>query len=307
MNDLKHKYGKVVVIMGGRSREREVSLISGNAVLQALQTLGIDAHAFDPQLESLVKLEQGNYAKAVLMTHGKYGEDGTIQGVLEYLKIPYTGSGVLASALAFDKYKTKKIWRNYAIPMPQEQYILKHEFNKAQFKLELALPVIVKPSNEGSTIGIQKVHNDNELISAIENAFKYSDGVLIEELIIGDEFTVTVFNNQVYPLVKIVAPDANYDYNNKYFTDLTQYICPFDLGSLMKDIEKYAILGYKAVGARGVTRLDFMVDKNNNLFFLEINTLPGMTSHSLVPMSFKAQGYSFEQLCLKILDDAQLD
>jgi D-alanine-D-alanine ligase len=305
-NDLKKKYGKVAVIMGGRSSEREISLVSGKAVLETLQRLGVDAHAFDPYLEPFAKLEQGNYTRAILMTHGRYGEDGTLQGVLEYLKIPYTGSGVLASALAFDKYKTKQIWRNYAIPMAKEQYIKKNEFNAAKFILELHLPVIIKPSREGSTIGIQKVFSPEALIPAIENAFKYDSAVLIEELIIGDEFTVTVFNNEAYPLVKIVAPDANYDYNNKYFNDSTQYICPFELGPLMKDIEKYAILGYNAVGARGVTRLDFMLDKNNKLYFLEINTIPGMTGHSLVPMAFKAKGYSFEQLCLKILDDAHL-
>lgn len=303
--DLEQKYGKVAVVMGGESSEREVSLISGNAVLKALQGLGVNASAFDPALTPLDQLVIQGYDRAILMTHGKRGEDGILQGALEFLRIPYTGSGVMASSIAMDKYRTKLIWQALGIPTAKSQYVLHSKFDYAKFKLELELPVVVKPANEGSTMGLSKVYKLEQLEDAMHLAFAKDSALLIEEMIIGDEFTVTVCDGVVYPLVKIEAPQDNYDYQNKYFTDDTKYICPYDLGELNTLVEKYARDGYHAIGARGVARLDFMLDKHKNkIFFLEINTLPGMTGHSLVPMAYKARGIEFEQLCLSILDGA---
>lgn len=241
------------------------------------------------------------------MTHGKYGEDGILQGALELLKVPYTGSGVMASSLAMDKYRTKLIWQSIGVPTAKSQYIEKDGFNYERFKLELSLPVVVKPVREGSTMGLSKVYKVDDLSSAIDLAFTKDDKVLIEELIVGDEFTVTVFNGDIYPVVKIEAPDSNYDYQNKYFKDDTKYICPYDLGNIQEQVNVYAKIGYHAVGARGVARLDFMIDKNGKVYFLEINTLPGMTGHSLVPMAFNARGISFDELCLNLLKDAGLN
>ncbi len=296
---------KVAVVMGGFSSEREVSLISGNAVLNSLKESGINATRFDPKDTPIIKIQ--DYDVAMLMTHGRYGEDGIIQGALELLKVPYTGSGVMASSLAMDKYRTKLVWQTLGIPTPKSQYIEKNNFDYTKFILEIKLPVVVKPVREGSTMGLSKVYDISDLESAIWLAFAKDNKILIEELIEGDEFTITVFNGTVLPAIKIEAPNANYDYNNKYFTEDTKYICPYDLGVLQQQVNKYAKLGYNAIGARGVARLDFMINKNNEIFFLEINTLPGMTSHSLVPMAFKAHGTDFNELCLLILNDAGLN
>lgn len=304
---MQNKYGKVAVIMGGSSKEREVSLISGKAVLESLLKSGVDAYAFDPAKQSIFDLKLQGFTRAVIVLHGRGGEDGVIQGALEYMEIPYTGSGVMASALAMDKYRTKLIWKTFGIPMARDQYLLKSEYNKEHFKLSLALPVIVKATHEGSTLSLSKVYKEEDLAKAIELAFNYDDEILIEEMIIGAEFTVTVCDGEVYPLVKIEAPSAEYDYEHKYFKDDTVYICPYELESkLHQEINRYAILGYKAVGARAVARLDFLIDKNNKPYFLEINTIPGMTSHSLVPMAYKARGIGFDELCLQILDGAKL-
>ena len=300
------EYGKVAVLMGGESSEREISLISGNAVLESLLQSGVDAYAFDPALTPLSELQSQGFGRAILMTHGKRGEDGILQGALEFLRIPYTGSGVMASSIAMDKYRTKLIWQALGIPVAKSQYVQKNGFNYADFKLALNLPVVVKPAQEGSTLGLSKVYKTEQLEAALNLAFSKDCAVLVEEMIIGDEFTVTVCDGVVYPTVKIEAPQDNYDYQNKYFTDTTKYTCPFDLGRLQPLLEQYALAGYNAVGASGVARLDFMLDQKNDLCFLEINTLPGMTGHSLVPMAFKATGVDFAALCLIILDGAHL-
>jgi D-alanine-D-alanine ligase len=300
-----NKYGKVAVLMGGWSKESEVSMISGNAVLESLVKSGVDAHAFDPAKQPICELKQQGFDRAVLMTHGKVGEDGILQGALEYLKIPYTGSGVLASALSMDKQRTKLIWSTYGIPMPKGVCLDKPDVSLIKEKFNL--PIIIKPVHEGSTLGLSKVYTWDDLGRAFETAFENDTVVLVEEMIIGSEFSITVCDGVVYPSVKIEAPDGHYDYQNKYFTDDTVYICPYPLEEKLEiKIREYAKIGYAAVGARGVARLDFMLDKNNQPYFLEINTLPGMTSHSLSPQSFKAAGVSFDGLCLKILDGASL-
>ncbi|TXH59774.1 MAG: D-alanine--D-alanine ligase [Bacteroidia bacterium] len=294
--------------MGGSSPEREISLLSGEAVLNALSDIGIDAHKFDSKLDSLNDLIEHKYARAFLVTHGDFGEDGVLQGFLELCKIPYTGSGVLSSAIAYDKYRTQLIWGASKIPIPKNQYLRHNDYQQRGFKLELDLPVIVKPSCGGSTLGLSKVYALEDLSRALDLAFSVDNGggILVEELIIGDEYTIVVFNDKVYPIIKIEAENNNYDYENKYFTDTTRYICPYDLEDLQVIIEEYARIGYNVVGARGVARLDFMIDVNKNIYFLEINTLPGMTGHSLVPMAFQAVGYNFRELCLQMLDDARV-
>jgi D-alanine-D-alanine ligase len=302
--DLKQKYGKVAVLMGGDSSEREISLISGNAVLASLIKSGVDAHAFDPSTRPLQDLCANGFVRVVLMTHGPRGEDGTLQGALEYLKIPYSGSGVMASAIAMDKYRTKLIWQGLGIPVARSQYINKKA--RTSFKLELSLPVVVKPVNGGSTIGLTFVTKMEQLSDAINLAFTYSEAVLVEKMIIGPEYTITISDGVVYPIIQIVAPQGNYDYQNKYFTDVTKYICPIDLGELQAVVEDYAIKAYDAIGARGVARLDFMINEKNEVFFLEINTLPGMTSHSLAPMAYNDKGINFDALCLEILNGARL-
>jgi D-alanine-D-alanine ligase len=302
-----HKYNKVAVMMGGSSSERDISLISGQAVLESLIKSGVNAFKFDPSESSLYELQEDGFDCAVIMLHGTGGEDGVLQGALESLKIPYTGSGVMASAIAMDKYRTKLIWQSTGVPTPNSQYVDKRAFNEKYFELSLDLPVVVKPVNGGSTVGLSKVYNIEELQKAIALAFHYDNAVLIEELIIGEEFTITLFNSKVYPIVKIEAPDGEYDYQNKYFTDVTKYICPYDLGYAQNNlVEGYALTAYESIGASGVCRLDFMIDKNQKVYFLELNTIPGMTSHSLVPMAFKARGCNFDELCLLMLNDAKL-
>lgn len=298
------KYGKVAVIMGGNSVEREISLISGNAVLKALISQGVDAHIFDPALTPLVELINQGFNCAVLMMHGGNGENGVLQGALEYLRIPYTGSGVMASSIAMDKYRTKLIWQAIGVPVAKSQYVVKPQFNYATFKLNIDLPVVVKPANGGSTIGLSKVYDISQLKAAIDLAFIDDCALLIEELIVGEEFSITICDGEIYPIVQIVAPEDNYDYKNKYFTDDTKYLSPIDLGEMQAKIEEYALLGYNALGARGIARLDFMLNSQKQAFFLELNTLPGMTGHSLVPIAYKVRGIEFEQLCLKILDGA---
>lgn len=306
MENAKRKnYGKVAILMGGSSHEREISLISGNAILQSLLKNGIDAHAFDPAEQSAFDLKQQGFSRAVLATHGKGGEDGVLQGVLEYLQIPYTGSGVMASSLGMDKYRTKLVWGSFNIPMPNGVCLTSN--TPQSIRANLSLPLIVKPVREGSTIGVTKVYRWEDLSQALDNAFKSDSLVLVEEMIEGSEFSITVCDGVVYPAVKIEAPSGDYDYQNKYFTDDTVYICPYEFDlDLDARIKGFALLGYQAVGARGVARLDFMMDKDNNPYFLEINTLPGMTNHSLVPLSYKAAGFSFDELCLQILDGAKL-
>lgn len=306
MQDMHEKYGKVAVIMGGDGSEREISLISGERVLASLIKSGVDAYAFDPKENNICDLIADKCDQAFLVTHGKRGEDGLLQGALEYLKIPYTNSGVLASSLSMDKYRTKLIWQAYGVPMAKDQHLRKDEFILAEFNLELTLPVVVKPVHDGSTVGLTKVYKEEDLAEAITLAFSNDSDILIEEMIIGDEYTITICDDMILPSIKIEAPGGEYDYKNKYFTDDTRYICPADLGDMQNQINIWAIRGYHAVGARGVARLDFMIAKDGGVYFLEINTIPGMTPHSLAPMAFAANGVDFDQMCLHVLDGAKL-
>lgn len=300
------QYGKVAVLMGGNTPEREISFISGKAILDSLLKSKVDAFAFDPNNEPLENLKKYQCERAFVIIHGKNGEDGKLQGALEYLAIPYTGSGVMASAIGMDKYRTKLIWQSVGLPVARSQYLEKTKFSPASFIFNLKLPVIVKPADDGSSLGLKKVYELKDLLPAINYAFETSAKILIEELIVGDEYTITIFDGKVYPVIKVVAPEGEYDYEHKYFSDETVYLCPYDLGPLQAKVEELALIGYNSIGASGVARLDFMVDKNQNIFFLEINTLPGMTNHSLVPQSIAAKGIGFDELCLMILDGAGL-
>jgi D-alanine-D-alanine ligase len=308
-------FGKVGVLLGGRSSEREISIMSGTGVLQALQERGVDAHAFDPGTQSVAELEAAGFARVFIALHGRFGEDGTIQGVLEWLRIPYTGSGVQASSIAIDKLTTKRIWEYEELPTPAWQ-VLTASTDWKRIVAELGDALIVKPAREGSTIGISKVltHDHDELAVAFEEAAKHDDVVLVEELIRGRELTCAVLGTgataHALPLIEIRAPAENYDYHNKYFSDETKYLCPAPISAeLAREIEQLSVRAYNAVGASGWGRVDLMlhVDARGDLpYLLEVNTSPGMTSHSLVPMAAKAVGMSYSDLVLEILAQASL-
>jgi len=306
-------FGKVGVLFGGRSSEREVSIMSGTGVLDALRSRGIDAHAFDPGRQTLAELEAARFDRAFIALHGRGGEDGTIQGVLETLGVRYTGSGVQASAIAIDKEKTKQIWLQAGIPTPA--YRVGHAASDwMRVIAELGDQLIVKPSREGSTIGITKVtsHDQNELALAYETAAQHDDVVLIEQLIVGRELTCAILGEgataEALPLIEIRAPGANYDYHSKYFSDDTQYLCPAPIEpALAERISALCLRAYRALGARGWGRVDVMLRDAAAPFLLELNTSPGMTGHSLVPMAARAAGMSYEDLVVRILAMATLD
>ena len=306
-------FGRVGVLFGGRSSERDVSLLSGAAVLQALRQSGVDAHAFDPARQSLGELENAGFKRVFLVLHGRYGEDGTIQGVLETLRIPYTGSGVQASAIAIDKITTKKIWEAAGLPTPAWT---RHDAAAPLPDLaRLGADLVVKPASEGSTFGVTKVRatDATAVQAAIAAARGFDTGVLIEECIIGRELTCAVLGEgagaRAPPLVEIRAPGANYDYHNKYFSDDTQYLCPAPVDAALGErIGALCVRAYRAVGARGWGRVDVMLRAGTDEpYLLEINTAPGMTGHSLVPMAARAAGVSFEELVLQILGSARLE
>jgi D-alanine-D-alanine ligase len=305
-------FGKVGVLFGGRSAERDVSIMSGTGVLKALQGVGIDAHGFDPGQRSLAELASEKFDRVFIALHGRYGEDGSIQGALEQLGIPYTGSGVMASAVAMDKITTKKIWLMHGLPTPKYATIDPGSTDLAKVALELGLPLIVKPPLEGSTIGITKVTKAGELQAAVELATGFDKVVLAEEFVTGRELTVTVLGQgasaRALPIVEIVAPQGNYDYQNKYFTDDTQYFCPAVLDdAATAEIARIAVEAYNAIGCEGWARLDVLLrESDQRPFLLEANTSPGMTGHSLVPMSARAVGISYEDLCVEILRSARL-
>jgi len=293
-------FGKVAVLMGGRSAEREISLQSGNAVLAALQSQGVDAHAFDPAAQPLSELAQ--FDRAFISLHGRYGEDGTIQGTLELMDIPYTGSGVMASALGMDKWRTKMLWQSMQIATPayaivNEKTDLLHTANT------LGLPLFVKPANEGSSIGISKVKAVSEFAEAYLLAAKADPIVIAEQFIGGGEYTVGIIGDEALPIVRIVPKNEYYDYDAKYVSDETEYLCPAGLSeALEKQIQHEALQAFKALGCSGWGRVDFLMDEfGEQHYFLEVNTSPGMTSHSLVPMAAKAKGMSFEKLVINIL------
>lgn len=304
-------FGKVGVLFGGRSAEREISLISGAGVLQALQSRGIDAHAFDPGTQSLAELAAQQFDRVFIALHGRFGEDGSLQGALELLGIPYTGSGVMASSIAMDKITTKKLWLQENVPTPRYLSI-DGDTDLAAVVAELGLPLIVKPPLEGSSIGITKVTHLDQLQAAVDLVRSMDEAVLAEEFVSGREFTVAVLGQggaaRALPIVEIVAPEGKYDYQNKYFTDDTQYHCPAPLpDALTQEIQRYAVNAYRALGCEGWGRVDVLVRESDmRPFLLEANTSPGMTTHSLVPMAARAVGIGYEDLCIEILRSARL-
>ncbi|QKM63905.1 D-alanine--D-alanine ligase [Polynucleobacter tropicus] len=298
--------GRVGVLLGGRSGEREISLMSGNGVLQALISKGIDAHAFDTGLRNPTELVNEKFDRVFISLHGRYGEDGTIQGLLELLELPYTGSGVLASALAIDKIATKQIWISNGLSTPEFEELTANSNWHAVAK-HLGLPLIVKPAHEGSSLGLTKVKSVEELPTAYELAASLDTKVVAETCIVGDELTCPLVGQgesaEALPVIKIIPPQANYDFHNKYFSDETQYLCPTGLPDEVNErVQELALAAYKALGCRTWGRADVMLDqKTGKPYLLEMNTSPGMTSHSLVPMAAKAAGLEYADLVLWLL------
>jgi D-alanine-D-alanine ligase len=303
--------GKVGVLFGGRSAERDVSIMSGTGVLAALQSKGIDAHAFDPGQRSIAELAAEKFDRVFIALHGRFGEDGSLQGALEQLGIAYTGSGVMACAIGMDKIYTKMIWLMQGLPTPRYATMVATT-DLGAVVADLGLPLIVKPPHEGSTIGITKVRAADELKAAYDVAAGFDEVVLAEEFVTGREFTVAVLGKgagaRALPAVEIVAPDGNYDYQNKYFTDDTKYFCPAVLDAATSaEMERLAVEAYCALDCEGWGRVDFLLRASDNkLFLIEVNTSPGMTGHSLVPMAARAVGISYEDLCVEILRSARL-
>ncbi len=309
-------FGKVAVLMGGKSAEREVSLMSGSGVLKALQGQGVDAHAFDPAERDLSELKRKGFTRAFIALHGRFGEDGTVQGALELLGIPYTGSGVMASAIAIDKTMTKRVWLHEGISTPRYVLLKKGSYTAADIAAvpgELGLPLIVKPAREGSSIGLTKVTEAGQMAAAVAAAQALDCDVLCEQFIAGDEVTCPVLGTgdaaRALPVIRIVAPEGNYDYQNKYFTDDTKYLVPCGLPEGEEAaIQALVLQAYRVLGCRGWGRADVMIDAvTRKPYLLEINTSPGMTGHSLVPMSARAAGISYEDLCVQLLASASLD
>ena len=298
-----NRFGKVAVLFGGKSAERDVSLKSGAGVLAALQRQGVDAHAFDPAERPLDELRA--FDRAFIMLHGRYGEDGTIQGALELMGIPYTGSGVLASAVGMDKWRTKLLWRAVGLPIP-EFVMLDENSDFAAVERQLGLPLFVKPACEGSSIGVSKVRQPGELQTAWREAAKHDALVIAEQAILGGEYTVAILGEQVLPIIKIVPATDFYDYEAKYLRDDTQYLCPCGLPEAREmELRAQALEAFLALGCRGWGRVDFLMDDAGRAYLLEVNTSPGMTDHSLVPMAARVAGISYEQLVLRVLEESE--
>jgi D-alanine-D-alanine ligase len=309
-------FGKVAVLMGGTSAERDISLMSGTGVLGALRSRGVDAIAFDPAHQPLQVLKDERYDRCFIALHGRFGEDGTVQGALEWLGIPYTGSGVLASAMSMDKVVTKRIWQLAGLPTPAYVHLAQGEQSPVRIQSvlgKLGLPLIVKPPREGSSIGVTKVTVGADFDGAVALSLQYDPDLLCEEFVVGDEVTCPIIgsgvNARALPLVKIIAPAGAYDYQNKYFTDKVSYQCPSGLAlDQEKEIQRIVLQAYKELDCRGWGRADLMIRASDSKpFLLEMNTSPGMTGHSLVPMSARAAGISYEDLCLEVLSLATLD
>ena len=304
--------GKVAVLFGGTSAERDVSIMSGSGVLKALQSQGVNAFAFDPAQRSLQELKTEGVDRCFIALHGRGGEDGTVQGALELLKIPYTGSGVMASSIAMDKIMTKRIWRFEGLPTPDWRMVASAE-DCAHALTALGAPMIVKPAREGSSIGLTKVTDPSQCAAAYAAAAQHDPEVLCEQFIEGEETTCPVLivdgQAQALPVIRIVAPGGNYDYQNKYFTDEVKYLCPSLLDAREEaEIQRQVVRAFKTLGCRGWARADVMIRASDRQpFLLEINTSPGMTGHSLVPMSAKVAGLSYEQLCVHLLLSSSLD
>lgn len=300
------KQEKIAVLLGGTSAEREVSLNSGKAVLEALLNQGYDAHPIDPKEYNVANLKKDGFHRVFNILHGRGGEDGTMQGLLEQIGLPYTGCGVMASALTMDKMRTKMLWKAFGLPVADMEVVTRETFADLDPQVvvdKLGLPLMVKPSLEGSSVGLTKVKAVDELKSAVEYALKFDNTILIEEWLAGDELTVPVLDSQVLSAIRIVPEGEFYDYNAKYISDNTQYFCPAGLTSERE--QELAILvkrAYDAVGCRGWSRIDVMCDAKGNFRLVEVNTNPGMTSHSLFPKSAASVGISFEQLVVKILE-----
>jgi len=310
------QFGKVAVLMGGLSAEREVSLMSGNGVLKALRSRGVDVHAFDPAERDLAELKKEGFERCFIALHGRFGEDGTVQGALELLGIPYTGSGVMASSMAIDKVMTKRVMISEGLPTPQYRLLRRGAYGAADIAAvpdALGLPLIVKPAREGSSIGLTKVTSRDGMADAVAQAEKLDADVLCEQFVSGDEVTCPVLGTgagaRALPVIRIVAPDGNYDYQNKYFTDTTQYLVPCGLPEGEEAaIQQLVLDTFRILNCRGWARADVMIDKaTRKPYLLEINTSPGMTGHSLVPMSARAAGISYEDLCVEVLKTATLD
>ena len=307
---------RVAVLMGGDSAERDISLMSGKGVLQALLSKGVQAQAFDPSTQDLSDLRGLGITHVFIALHGRHGEDGTVQGALELLGIPYTGSGVMASAIAMDKVMTKRLWRSHGLDTPASMCLSPTEQSAARIAAipaELGMPLIVKPPREGSSIGVTKVCQASDMAAAAALATRYDPELLCEAFIDGDEITCPVLGEGAdavaLPIVRIAAPQGDYDYQNKYFTDTVQYHCPSGLPAAEEEaIQQQVLAAYRSLGCRGWGRADLMIRASDRkAFLLEMNTSPGMTSHSLVPMSARAAGISYEDLCLRLIASASLD
>ena len=298
------RYGKVAVMLGGTSAERPVSLNSGNAVLAALQRQGVDAHAFDPATRNLGDLISGEFDRVFIALHGRLGEDGCMQGALELLNLPYTGSGVMASAIGMDKWRTKLLWRAAGLPTA-DWAILTADSDFAAVEKQLGLPIFVKPAREGSSIGMSKVTEAGTLKAAFEAAFEHDALVLAEKFIDGAEFTVGILGDTALPLIRLepAKDKAFYDFDAKYLRNDTQYHCPAGLPDAQeRALRQLALDAFRLIDGRGWGRVDIMLDRHGNPYLLEANTSPGMTDHSLVPMAARVAGMNFDTLCLKILE-----
>ncbi len=299
-------FGKVAVLFGGKSAEREVSLKSGAAVLAALQRSGVDAHAFDPATRNLQELKDQGYSRAFIALHGRYGEDGTVQGALELLGIPYTGSGVMASALGMDKWRSKLVWQAAGLPIPK--YLMLHAGFDAQAVVdELGLPLFVKPACEGSSVGISKVKSVSDLATAYAEAVVHDPLVIAESFVGGGEYTAAILGNQALPVIRIVPANEFYDYEAKYLRDDTRYLCPCGLSAAQEaEMQRLAKQAFTLIGGQGWGRVDFLADEAGQPYVLEVNTSPGMTDHSLVPMAARNAGISFEELVMQVLERAHV-
>ncbi len=292
--------------MGGRSAEREISLKSGTMVVNALQKSGVDAHAFDPRESGLDALKAQRFDRAFIALHGRFGEDGTVQGALEYLGIPYTGSGVMASALAMDKWRTKLLWQAAGLPTPGCE-LMTARTDSAELAKRLGLPLMVKPAREGSSIGMTKVTAVERIAPAYELAARYDEVVIAERFIEGVELTAGILADEPLPLIRLETPREFYDYEAKYFANDTRYILPCGLpADEERSVQRTALEAFRVLGCSGWGRVDVMLDRGGNPYLLEVNTIPGMTDHSLVPMAARAQGISFENLVVRILETAHV-